>query len=60
MTRSNRPAQTTLATVIMTLAKETKNTVMYQGPAPISQLYVGKDAFPGEYPESITVEVKAG
>lgn len=49
-----------LARVTMTKVKETKNTVRYDGPAPITQLYVGKEAFPnGEFPQSITVTVTA-
>lgn len=49
-----------IATVKLTYVKETKNTVRYDGPAPISQLYVSKGAF-GDvetYPASIVVEVR--
>lgn len=60
MAQAQRTAPTALATVRLTLTKETKNTVRYDGPAPVSQLYVGKEAFPGgEYPDTITVTIAA-
>lgn len=58
-----KATQGPIVSVTLVLARETKNTVRYEGDddSPISILYIEKVAFAdGQYPNAIVVTVTAG